>query len=73
MELSHNQVMVSSIQPGLVMSGLHDRWDVHPSQAMGIPDPLQPDDIARMVRFVLEQPPHVRIPQLMILPKDHEI
>ena len=73
MELSHSQVMVSSIQPGLVMSGLHDRWDVHPSQAMGIADPLQPEDVARMVRFVLEQPAHVRIPQLMILPKDHEI
>ena len=25
MELSHSEVMVSSIQPGLVMSGLHDR------------------------------------------------
>ena len=40
---------------------------------MGIADPLQPEDVARMVRFVLEQPAHVRIPQLMILPKDHEI
>lgn len=73
MELSHSNVLISSIQPGLVMSGLHDRWEVHPSQAMGIPDPLQPEDVARMVLFVLEQPAHVRVPQLMVLPRDHEI
>lgn len=73
MELSHSKVIVSSIQPGLVASGLHDRWDVHPSQSMGIAHPLQPDDVARMVLFVLGQPAHVRIPQLMILPRNHEI
>jgi NADP-dependent 3-hydroxy acid dehydrogenase YdfG len=40
---------------------------------MGIAEPLTPGDVARMVLFILEQPPHVRIPQLMILPKGHEI
>jgi len=34
---------------------------------------LLPDDIARMILFLLQQPSHVRIPQLMILPKGHEI
>ena len=73
MELSHSRVKVSSIQPGLVMSGLHDRWETHPAAAMGISDPLRPDDIARAVLFVLDQPDHVRIPELMILPKGHAI
>lgn len=73
MELSKTDVQVSCIQPGLVMSGLHDRWEVHPSELMGIAEPLMPSDIARMVIFLLNQPPHVRIPQLMILPKGHEI
>jgi NADP-dependent 3-hydroxy acid dehydrogenase YdfG len=73
MELIRTNVQVSCIQPGLVTTGLHDRWVVHPSQLMGIAEPLQPRDIARMVMFILEQPPHVRIPQLMILPKGHEI
>jgi len=73
MELSHSNLRISNIQPGLVLSGLHDRWDVHPSEAMGIATPLVPEDIARMVLLVLAQPDHVRIPQLMILPKDHEI
>ena len=73
MELNKTDVQVSCIQPGLVMSGLHDRWEIHPSELMGIAEPLQPSDIARMVLFLLDQPPHVRIPQLMILPKGHEI
>ena len=40
---------------------------------MGIPEPLVPADIARMALFLIEQPPHIRIPRLMILPKGHEI
>ncbi len=72
-ELSKTDVQVSCIQPGLVRTGLHDRWETPPAEAMGIPEPLSPPDIARMVLFILEQPPHVRIPQLMILPKGHEI
>jgi NADP-dependent 3-hydroxy acid dehydrogenase YdfG len=40
---------------------------------MGIAEPLTPADIARVVLFLLEQPAHVRIPQVMILPKGHEI
>lgn len=48
MELSHRNVSVSCTQPGLVMTGLHDRWDTHPREALGIADPLRPDDIARM-------------------------
>lgn len=73
MELNKTDVQVSCIQPGLVMSGLHNRWEIHPSELLGIAEPLQPSDIARMVLFLLDQPPHVRIPQLMILPKGHEI
>ena len=73
MELSSTNVRVSCIQPGLVKTGLHDNWETHPSELMGIPHPLSPDDIARMVLFILDQPAQVRIPQWMILAKDHEI
>lgn len=73
MELAKTRVQVSSIEPGLVRTGLHDRWEIPPSQSMGIPEPLLPADIARMVLFLLKQPAHVRIPRLMILPQGHEI
>jgi NADP-dependent 3-hydroxy acid dehydrogenase YdfG len=40
---------------------------------MGIAEPLEPEDIARMVLFILEQPAHVPIPELMALQKSHGI
>jgi NADP-dependent 3-hydroxy acid dehydrogenase YdfG len=37
---------------------------------LGIERPLEPADIARVVRFMLEQPPHVVIPRIMVLPTE---
>jgi NADP-dependent 3-hydroxy acid dehydrogenase YdfG len=48
-------------------------WPVHPTVGMSIPHPLLPEDVARCVSFVLAQPPHVRIPRLMVLPGEHQI
>ena len=68
MELAGTSVGVSCIQPGLVMTQLHRNWSMHPTESLGISEPLQPEDIARSIIFVLTQPPHVRIPSLMVLP-----
>ena len=73
MELAGTGVKVSCIEPGLVATELHDRWDVPPSKALNIKRPLQPEDVARCVRFILEQPDHVLIPRLMVLPAEHQI
>jgi len=69
LELAGTGVAISCIQPGLVMSEIYDDWPVHPSKARGIDPPLQPEDIARCIRFILEQPAHVRVPRLMVLPE----
>ncbi|SEW35188.1 SDR family oxidoreductase [Chitinophaga arvensicola] len=73
MELAGSNIQVSCIEPGLVMTELHKDWEVHPREAMGIHEPLTTDDIVATIKFILSQPPHVRIPRLMILPKDHQI
>jgi NADP-dependent 3-hydroxy acid dehydrogenase YdfG len=73
MELSKSEVQISCIEPGLVRTGMHDRWEVPPAELMGIAEPLEPEDIARMVLFILEQPAHVPIPELMALQKSHGI
>jgi len=52
---------------------LHNDWEVHPKESMNIHDPLTVDNIVDTVRYVINQPDHVRIPRLMILPKDHNI
>jgi len=73
MELAGTNIQVSCIEPGLVMTGLHDRWQTHPSESMGISEPLTVNDIVNAVLYMLEQPAHVRIPRLMILPGEHLI
>ncbi len=73
MELAGSEVQVTCIEPGLVVTELHRDWPVHPTEGMGIQHPLQPEDVARCITFVLMQPAHVRVPRLMVLPSDHVI
>jgi NADP-dependent 3-hydroxy acid dehydrogenase YdfG len=55
-ELDGGPVLVSCIQPGLVKTGLRHRWEIGPEGAAGSKYPLEPEDFARMVLFILEQP-----------------
>lgn len=73
MELSDTPIKISCIEPGLVMTELHKDWTVHPSESMNIKTPLTTDDVVATIRFIMEQPAHVNIPRLMILPKGHNI
>jgi NADP-dependent 3-hydroxy acid dehydrogenase YdfG len=52
-ELGDGDVLVSCIQPGLVKTGMHHRWEIAPEGSAGYP--LEPEDFARMVLFILEQ------------------
>jgi NADP-dependent 3-hydroxy acid dehydrogenase YdfG len=73
MELTGTNIKISCIEPGLVMTELHKDWEVHPKESMNIHEPLGVDNIVDTVRFIISQPDNVRIPKLMILPKDHNI
>lgn len=68
MEVAKSGVKVSVIEPGVVETELQNHFPVHPKELLGITQPLLPSDIARCVRFMLEQPAHVRIPVMMVLP-----
>jgi NADP-dependent 3-hydroxy acid dehydrogenase YdfG len=71
MEFAGTAIRISCIEPGLVLTELHDHWKTHPRESMNIKNPLRPEDIANAIRFLLEQPAHVRIPRLMIMPGEH--
>lgn len=73
MELAGTNIKISCIEPGLVMTELHKNWEVHPRESMNIKEPLTTDDIVAAIKFIINQPNHVNIPKLMILPKDHVI
>jgi len=69
-EVAGSGVRVSCLEPGLVNTELQDHFEVHPRDMLGMQKPLDPSDIARIVRFMLEQPPHVSIPRIMVLPSE---
>jgi len=73
MELAKTNIAVSCIEPGLVRTEIFREWDEFPAEKFDIPNPLQPQDIARVVRFVLEQPDHIRIPRILAISADQEL
>ena len=73
LELAKTNIGVTCIEPGLVQTELHRNWPVPPAQGLNIPRPLQPEDIARVVRFILEQPEHVRLARILVVPADQEL
>ncbi|MCX7800858.1 MAG: SDR family oxidoreductase [Fimbriimonadales bacterium] len=72
-ELAGSGAKVTCIEPGLVSTELHAAFEVHPRESLGVRTPLEPEDVARCVLWALEQPPHVSIARLMVLPADHAI
>ncbi len=73
LELAKTNIGVACVEPGLVQTELHRNWEIHPAQSLNIPRPLQPEDIARVVRFILEQPDHVRLARILVVPSDQEL
>lgn len=68
MELAGTGIGVACIAPGTVDTGLYSHWDEKNKDFVFSGGALQPEDIARCVRFILEQPPHVLIPRLLAVP-----
>jgi NADP-dependent 3-hydroxy acid dehydrogenase YdfG len=55
-ELVNTGVRLSCIQPALIKTGLHTRWAIGQEKPSGVAAPLEPEDFARMVLFILEHP-----------------
>lgn len=67
MELAGSGVKVSAIAPGRTATRLFDHW--HEDQKFDPADGmLEAEDVARCVRFMLEQPESVLIPRLLVVP-----
>lgn len=58
-EIGKHGVRVTLIEPGMVNTPFFDEPK---------PDMLQADDVARCVMFALEQPPHMEVHELTVLP-----
>ncbi|HLY40366.1 MAG TPA: SDR family oxidoreductase [Terracidiphilus sp.] len=70
MELCRTDVRISCIEPGAVRTSVHDRWEVVPAEMLGITDPTEPEDIARMVMHVLEPRESMHIPESFMVAQE---
>jgi NADP-dependent 3-hydroxy acid dehydrogenase YdfG len=73
MELAGTGIKVAAIAPGTVDTGLYDKWTEADKDYITSGGTLQPEDIGRCVRFVLEQPDHVLIPRVLIVPTNQPV
>jgi NADP-dependent 3-hydroxy acid dehydrogenase YdfG len=65
-EVASEGIRVSLIEPGLVETPVHMYPEAqHPVAGM---IPLDPDDIARAVKYVVEQPDNVNVFEMMVCP-----
>jgi NADP-dependent 3-hydroxy acid dehydrogenase YdfG len=68
MELAGTNIGVACVAPGPVETGLFNHWSNEQKDFIAAEGKLQPEDIARAVRFILEQPAHVRVPRMLVVP-----
>lgn len=74
MELAGTGVRVMVIEPGYTSTELQSHWTPAQREMLkSIARPVQPVEIARAVRFMLEQPDHVVIPRLLMVPVDQTL
>ncbi|MFH7030309.1 MAG: SDR family oxidoreductase [Heteroscytonema crispum UTEX LB 1556] len=73
MELAGTGIKVACIAPGTVDTGLYDEWSKEGKDYITSGGSLQPEDIARCVQFLLEQPDHVLIPRLLAVPTNQPV
>lgn len=70
MQAAGTGVRVCALEPGLVETHLQDHFEIHPKDMLNITEMVQPEDIGRAIRFMLEQPDYVAIPRILVMPRD---
>lgn len=68
MELASTDIGVACVEPGTVDTGLYDQWSQDQKDAIAAGGMLQPEEVAHYVRLILEQPTHILIPRLLVVP-----
>lgn len=70
MEVAGSAIKVTAVEPGLVITDLHRHYPERPDKTMNMAKPLAAADVAQAALFALQQPDHVSIPQILVLPQE---
>lgn len=70
MELSKSEIRISCVEPGMVRTAVNGRWETPPAAIVGIDEPIEPEEIARMVLYILEPPARTETPQKTAMPQE---
>ena len=74
LELAGTGVRAMVIEPGYTATHLQSHWDPAQKEMLkAMTHPVQPEDIARAVKFMLEQPDYVVIPRLLMVPVQQQL
>ncbi|MHA0289893.1 SDR family oxidoreductase [Mycobacterium sp. C3-094] len=71
-ELSGKQVRVGLIEPGVVRTEMTTGGAKHAPDATG-GRPLHPDDVAGAIMYMITQPPHVAVNEILLRPTEQVI
>lgn len=67
-ELVGTKVRVCAIQPGVTDTELFDHFETHPAQWQDITHMVKPEEVAEMLAFVIAQPWHFNINEVLFRP-----
>lgn len=67
-ELVGTKIRVCALQPGVVDTELFDAFAVHPAKWQKITDMVKPQEVAELIAFIVRQPWHFNINEVLFRP-----
>jgi len=72
-ELLGTKIPVCSLQPGAIDTELFDHFEEHPAKWQGITEMLKPTEMAELIAFIVRQPWHFSINEVLIRPTEQSV
>jgi len=71
-EIARTPIQISCIEPGMTLTDLHRDFKEHPMKAMGIENPLNPEDVVEAIVFAMTRNRNATVANLVLLPREQK-
>lgn len=72
-ELVGTRIRVCALQPGVVDTELFDAFEQHPAKWQNISEMVKPNEVAELIAFIVNQPWHVNINEVLLRPTEQGV